>query len=81
MDSKIVISFNSLSDEKLSIISENLNILKLDDNVEINEKIREDMIIILYAYKKLIDVSYKRGIIGDKDEIMSKLEEISTLIG
>ena len=80
MNNKIVISFNSLSDDKLSIISENLNILNLGDDVEVNKKIQEDMLIILYAYKKLIDVSHKRGIIDEKDEIITKIEEISALI-
>ena len=81
MDNKITITFNSSSETKLSITSENFNILELDNSIEVNKKIQENLVIILYAYKKLIDISEKRGVIEDKDKILKKLDEILTIIG
>lgn len=81
MDSKITITFNSSSETKFSITSENFNILELDNSIEVNKKIQENLVIILYAYKKLIDISEKRGVIENKDKIFKKLDEILTIIG
>ena len=81
MNNKIIISFDSESTSKLSVVSENLNILELDNSSETNKKIQEDLVIILYAYKKLIDVSEKRGIINDKSEIIENLDNILSIIG
>ena len=81
MNNKIIISFDSESTSKLSVVSENLNILELDNSSETNKKIQEDLVIILYAYKKLIDVSEKRGIITDKSEIIENLDNILSIIG
>ena len=81
MNNKIIISFDSESTSKLSVVSENLNILELDNSTETNKKIQEDLVIILYAYKKLIDVSEKRGIINDKSEIIENLDNILSIIG
>ena len=81
MDNKITITFNSSSETKLSITSENFNILELDNSIEVNKKIQENLVIILYAYKKLIDISEKRGVIENKDKIFKKLDEILTIIG
>ena len=81
MDNKITITFNSSSETKFSITSENFNILELDNSIEVNKKIQENMVIILYAYKKLIDISEKRGVIENKDKIFKKLDEILTIIG
>jgi len=81
MDNKITITFNSSSETKLSITSENFNILELDNSIEVNKKIQENLVIILYAYKKLIDISEKRGVIENKDKILKKLDEILTIIG
>ena len=81
MDNKITITFNSLTETKFSITSENFNILELDNSIEVNKKIRENLVVILYAYKKLIDISEKRGVIENKDKILKKLDEILTIIG
>lgn len=81
MNNRIIISFDSGSTSKLSVVSENLNILELDNSSETNKKIQEDLVIILYAYKKLIDVSEKRGIINDKSEIIENLDNILSIIG
>ena len=81
MNNKIIISFDSESTSKLSVVSENLNILELDNSSETNKKIQEDLVIILYAYKKLIGVSEKRGIINDKSEIIENLDNILSIIG
>jgi hypothetical protein len=81
MNNKIIISFDSESTSKLSVVSENLNILELDNSSETNKKIQEDLVIILYAYKKLIDVSEKRGIITEKSEIIENLDNILSIIG
>jgi hypothetical protein len=81
MDNKITITFNSSSETKFSITSENFNILELDNSIEVNKKIQENLVIILYAYKKLIDISEKRGVIENKDKIFKKLDEILTIIG
>ena len=78
---KITITFNSSSETKFSITSENFNILELDNSIEVNKKIQENLVIILYAYKKLIDISEKRGVIENKDKIFKKLDEILTIIG
>jgi len=81
MNNKIIISFDSESTSKLSVVSENLNILELDDSIEVNKKIQDNLVIILYAYKKLVDISEKRGVIENKDKILKKLDEILTIIG
>jgi hypothetical protein len=81
MDNKITITFNSSSETKFSITSENFNILELDNSIEVNKKIQENLVVILYAYKKLIDISEKRGVIENKDKIFKKLDEILTIIG
>ena len=81
MDNKITITFNTSSETKFSITSENFNILELDNSIEVNKKIQENLVIILYAYKKLIDISEKRGVIENKDKILKKLDEILTIIG
>ena len=81
MNNKIIISFDSESTSKLSVVSENLNILELDDSIEVNKKIQDNLVIILYAYKKLVDISEKRGVIENKDKIFKKLDEILTIIG
>ena len=81
MDNKITITFNSSSETKFSITSENFNILELDNSIEVNKKIQENLVIILYAYKKLIDISEKRGVIENKGKILKKLDEILTIIG
>ncbi len=81
MNNKIIISFDSESTSKLSVVSENLNILELDNSTETNKKIQEDLVVILYAYKKLIGISEKRGIINDKSEIIENLDNILSIIG
>jgi len=81
MDNKIIITFNSSSETKFSITSENFNILELDNSIEVNKKIQENLVLILYAYKKLIDISEKRGVIENKDKIFKKLDQILTIIG
>lgn len=81
MDNKITITFNTSSETKFSITSENFNILELDNSIEVNKKIQENLVVILYAYKKLIDISEKRGVIENKDKILKKLDEILTIIG
>jgi len=81
MDNKITITFNTSSETKFSITSENFNILELDNSIEVNKKIQENLVIILYANKKLIDIYEKRGVIENKDKILKKLDEILTIIG
>tara|TARA_B100000497_G_scaffold48392_1_gene55869 strand:- start:210 stop:458 length:249 start_codon:yes stop_codon:yes gene_type:complete len=80
MRNTITVTIDANAHDKITISSENINILNMDDKYSVDKSLYTDILTMLYATKKLVAKANERGIIKDDKIIDSNLESVIELI-
>jgi len=76
MRNTITVTIDANAHDKITISSENINILNMDDKYSVDKSLYTDILTMLYATKKLVAKANERGIIKDDKIIDSNLESV-----
>ena len=80
MRNTITVTIDANAHDKITIYSENINILNMDDKYSVDKSLYTDILTMLYATKKLVAKANERGIIKDDKIIDSNLESVIEII-
>lgn len=80
MRNTITVTIDANAHDKITISSENINILNMDDKYSVDKSLYTDILTMLYATKKLVAKANERGIIKDDKIIDSNLESVIEII-
>ena len=80
MRKTITVTIDANAHDKITISSENINILNMDDKYSVDKSLYTDILTMLYATKKLVAKANERGIIKDDKIIDSNLESVIEII-
>jgi len=80
MRNTITVTIDANAHDKITISSENINILNMDDKYSVDKSLYTDILTMLYATKKLVAKANERGIIKDYKIIDSNLESVIEII-
>ncbi len=80
MKNTITVTIDTNADEKISVNSQNFNLLILGDDKAMNKHIYNDLLALIYATKKLADKSADLGVIKEREKIDKKIDEVIDLI-
>ncbi len=80
MRNTITVTIDPNVDEKISVNSQNFNLLILGDDNAMKNHMYNDLLTLVYAAKKLADKSADLGVIKEREKIDKKIDEIIDLI-
>jgi len=80
MRNTITVTIDANADEKISVNSQNFNLLILGDEKAMKKHIYNDLLTLIYATKKLADKSAELGVVKEKEKLDKKIDEVIDLI-
>ena len=80
MRNTITVTIDANADEKISVNSQNFNLLILGDDNAMKNHMYNDLLTLVYATKKLADKSADLGVIKEREKIGKKIDEVIELI-
>ena len=80
MRNTITVTIDANADEKISVNSQNFNLLVLGDDKAMKNHIYNDLLTLVYATKRMADKSADLGVIKEREKIGKKIDEVIDLI-
>ena len=80
MRNTITVTIDANADEKISVNSQNFNLLVLGDDKAMKNHIYNDLLTLVYATKRMADKSADLGVIKEREKIDKKIDEVIDLI-
>ena len=80
MKNTITVTIDANADEKISVNSQNFNLLVLGDDKAMKNHIYNDLLTLVYATKRMADKSADLGVIKEREKIGKKIDEVIDLI-
>lgn len=80
MKNTITVTIDANADEKISVNSQNFNLLVLGDDKAMKNHIYNDLLTLVYATKRMADKSADLGVIKEREKIDKKIDEVIDLI-
>ena len=80
MRNTITVTIDANADEKISVNSQNFNLLVLGDDKAMKNHMYNDLLTLVYATKKMVDKSADLGVIKEREKIDKKIDEVIDLI-
>ena len=80
MRNTITVTIDANADEKISVNSQNFNLLILGDDIAMKNHIYNDLLTLVYATKKLADKSAELGVVKEIEKIDKKIDEVIEII-
>ena len=80
MKNTITVTIDANADEKISVNSQNFNLLVLGDDKAMKNHIYNDLLTLVYATKRMADKSAELGVVKEKEKIDKKIDEVIDLI-
>jgi hypothetical protein len=80
MKNTITVTIDANADEKISINSQNFNLLIIGDDKAMKNHMYNDLLTLVYATKRMADKSADLGVIKEREKIDKKIDEVIDLI-
>jgi hypothetical protein len=80
MRNTITVTIDANADEKISVNSQNFNLLVLGDDKAMKNHIYNDLLTLVYATKRMSDKAADLGVIKEREKINKKIDEVIDLI-
>ena len=80
MRNTITVTIDANADEKISVNSQNFNLLVLGDDKAMKNHIYNDLLTLVYATKRMSDKFADLGVIKEREKIDKKIDEVIDLI-
>ena len=80
MKNTITVTIDANADEKISVNSQNFNLLILGDEKAMKNHMYNDLLTLIYATKRMADKSAELGVVKEKEKIDKKIDEVIDLI-
>lgn len=80
MRNTITVTIDANADEKISVNSQNFNLLILGDEKAMKNHMYNDLLTLIYATKRMADKSAELGVVKEKEKIDKKIDEVIDLI-
>lgn len=80
MKNTITVTIDANANEKISVNSQNFNLLILGDEKAMKNHMYNDLLTLIYATKRMADKSADLGVIKEREKIDKKIDEVIDLI-
>jgi hypothetical protein len=80
MRNTITVTIDANADEKISVNSQNFNLLILGDEKAMKNHMYNDLLTLIYATKRMADKSAELGVVKEKEKLDKKIDEVIDLI-
>ena len=80
MRNTITVTIDANADEKISVNSQNFNLLIIGDDKAMKNHMYNDLLTLIYATKRMADKSAELGVVKEKEKLDKKIDEVIDLI-